>query len=370
MQPTHDRDYLKKALDIAIRLSVVGLMVLSAFRVFSPFLVTAVWAIIIAITADPVFRRITRVVGGRAKLACALFIIGSLAAVLVPAGLLGDSLLEATVGIVKKAEAGTLVIPAPTELVKTWPLVGERVHALWHGASMDLEGTIAKLQPQVQDLGQAIVSGVSDIGKALVQTLLAIVIAGLLMLNAEGGSRAARGIAGAIAGDGGSRIVDTGIGTIRSVVKGVVLVALIQGLLAAVGLVVAGVPGAGLWSLLVMIVAIVQLPPLLVLGPIAFWVFANHDSTALAVFFAVWSLLVSLSDGVLKPLLLGRGIPVPMLVILIGAIGGMLRSGLLGLFIGPVVLALFHQVFMAWVHGAGRDAQGEERTAPAPPTAR
>ena len=362
MHTSAERDYLKKALEIAVRLAVVGLMVLAAFRVFSPFLVTAVWAIIIAITADPLYRTLTRLVGGRAKLACALFITLSLGAVLVPAGLLGDSLLEATVGIVKKAEAGTLVIPAPTEQVKTWPVIGERVHALWYGASVDLEGTIAKLQPQVHDLGQSIVSGVSEIGKAFAQTLLALVIAGLLMLNAEGGSRSARAIAGAVAGDAGPRIIDTGIGTIRSVVKGVVLVALIQGLLAAVGLVVVGVPGAGLWSLLVMIVAIVQLPPLLVLAPVAFWVFANHDSTALAVFFAVWSLLVSISDGVLKPLLLGRGVPVPMLVILIGAIGGMMRSGLIGLFIGPVVLALFHQIFMAWVHGAGSRAGDQKPT--------
>ena len=352
MQPTSERHYLQKALDVAIRLTVVGIMVVAAYRVFSPFLVTVAWAIIIAVTADPFYRRITRVVGGRAKLACAAFVAVGMAAVLVPTLLLGGSLLDATVGIVKKAEAGSLVIPAPTEQVKTWPLIGERLHALWQGASVDLEGTLAKLQPQVNDLGHSIVAGVSNVGKALVQTLLAIVIAGLLMLNSAGGARTARSFALGLAGDAGPPIVDTGIGTIRSVVKGVVLVALAQGLLAAVGLVVAGVPGVGLWSLLVMVVAVVQLPPLLVLAPIAVWVFAHSDSTALAVFFAVWSLLVSVSDGLLKPLLLGRGVPVPMLVILIGAIGGMLRSGLLGLFIGPVVLALFHQLFTAWVREA------------------
>ena len=155
-----------------------------------------------------------------------------------------------------------------------------------------------------------------------------------------------------LAGDTGPAMVDMAIGTIRSVVKGVVLVAAIQGLLAAVGLVVAGVPGVGLWALLVMMLGVMQLPPILILGPIAVWVFANNDSTVIAVIFAVWSLFVSVSDGLFKPLLLGRGVPVPMLVILIGAIGGMLRSGLIGLFIGPVVLAIFHKLFMAWVHEA------------------
>ena len=170
------------------------------------------------------------------------------------------------------------------------------------------------------------------------------------MVKAEGGSRTARSVARRLAGDTGPPMVDMTIGTVRSVVKGVVLVAMIQGLLAAVGLVVAGVPGVGLWTVLVMMVGVMQLPPILVLGPIAVWVFANNDSTVIAVIFAVWSLFVSVSDGLLKPLLLGRGVPLPMLVILIGAIGGMLRSGLVGLFVGPVILAIFYQLFMNWVH--------------------
>ncbi len=362
MQTSAERDHLRKALDVAIRLAVVGIMVVAAYRVFSPFLLTVAWAFIIGVTANPAFRQIRRVVGGRARLACALFVTVGLAAVLVPALLLGDSLLDATVGLVKKAEAGTLVIPEPTAQVKQWPLVGDKVYALWHGAAVDFEGTIARLQPQVQDLGQKIVGEVSGVGKALVQTILAIIIAGLLMLNAEGVERLARSFARRVAGDAGPPIIDTGVGTIRSVVKGVVLVALVQGLLAAAGLLVAGVPGVGLWSLLVMVVAVIQLPPLLILGPIAVWVFANHDSTAIAVFFAVWSLLVSISDGLLKPLLLGRGVPVPMLVILVGAIGGMLRSGLVGLFIGPVVLALFHQLFTAWVREADHPDGGQKPT--------
>ena len=152
-----------------------------------------------------------------------------------------------------------------------------------------------------------------------------------------------------LAGDDGPAMVGMSVGTIRSVVKGVILVALIQSLLAAIGLTIASVPAAGLWSLLVLIVAIIQLPPILILGPIIPWVFANNDSTGIAVFFTIWSLVVSGSDGFLKPLLLGRGVKVPMLVILIGAIGGMLRAGVIGLFIGPVILAVAYELFIAWV---------------------
>ncbi len=352
MTPPVEKDYLRKALDIAIRLAVIALIVFGAYRIFSPFLMTVVWAIIIAITADPFYRRIKQVVGGRAKLACAVYIALTLAIIAVPTALLSSSLLEATVGLVKKAEAGTLVIPPPTDKVKDWPLIGDKVHALWQGASNDLKGTLEKLQPQVRNLGQSIVKGVSGIGVALLQTLFALIIAGALMLKSEGGSSTARSVARRLAGDAGPPMIDMAIGTVRSVVKGVVLVAMIQGLLAAVGLVVAGVPGVGLWTILVMIVGVMQLPPILILGPIAVWVFANNDNTVIAVVFAIWSLFVSVSDGLLKPLLLGRGVPLPMLVILIGAIGGMLRAGLVGLFVGPVILAVFYQLFMRWMHEA------------------
>ena len=157
-------------------------------------------------------------------------------------------------------------------------------------------------------------------------------------------------------------MMELAVGTIRSVVKGVILVALIQGLLAAIGMTIAGVPGVGLWALLVMVVAIVQLPPLIVIGPIIVWVFANNDSTAMAIFFAIWGTVVSVSDGFLKPLLLGRGVAVPMLVILIGAIGGMLQSGVIGLFIGPVVLAMSWELFMAWVREDDAPAESASET--------
>ena len=350
MPPSIERDYLQKAIDIAIRLAMIALIVFGAYRIFSPFLMTVVWAIVIAITADPFYRRIKKVVGGRAKLACAVYVVLVLAIIAVPTALLSNSLLDATVGVVKKAQAGTLEVPPPTEKVKDWPLVGDKVYSLWEGASTDLDGTLAKLQPQVRIFGQKIIAGVSAIGVSLLQTLFAIIIAGVLMVKSEGGSRTARSVASRLAGDTGPPMVDMTIGTVRSVVKGVVLVAMIQGLLAAVGLVVAGVPGVGLWTLLVMVVGVMQLPPILILGPIAIWVFANNDSTVIAIIFTIWSLFVSVSDGLLKPLLLGRGVPLPMLVILIGAIGGMLRAGVVGLFVGPVILAIFYQLFMAWVH--------------------
>jgi predicted PurR-regulated permease PerM len=207
---------------------------------------------------------------------------------------------------------------------------------------------------------------VSGIGAALVHTVLAIILAGILMATFEGRAQTVRAIALRLGGERGPAMLDLSVGTIRSVVKGVVLVALIQGLLAAGGLAIADVPGAGLWALLVTMLAVMQLPPLLVLGPIIPWVFANNDSSVVAIFFTVWSLIVSFSDPFLKMLLLGRGVGVPMPVILVGAIGGLLQSGMVGLFVGPVILAIFYQVFTAWVG----EAEARSAAKPEPDTAR
>jgi predicted PurR-regulated permease PerM len=355
-----EKDYLGKSLDVAIRLALIALVVASSLKIFGPFIPTLVWGGVVAIALYPIFLKLEGWVGGKKKLAGGLFIAITLALVLVPTFWLGDSLLDGTVRLVKQAADGTLNIPPPTEQAREWPVIGEKFYALWESAHNDLQTTIEKLQPQIGKFGRSVVASVSDLGKALILTLLSLVIAGLLMMSAEKMERASRVLARRIGGDSGPSMVETAVGTVRSVVKGVILVALIQGLLSAVGLTIAGVPAVGLWVVLVVVVAIIQLPPILILGPIAAWVFANNESSVIAVFFLIWSLVVSGSDGFLKPMLLGRGVQVPMLVILIGAIGGMLSGGVMGLFIGPVILAIAWELTMMWVDEEREDQSAAE----------
>jgi len=345
-----ERDYLGKALDIAIRLVVIGIIVLSAFKIFSPFLVTVVWGAIIAIALYPVFVKIKGFLGGRNRIAGTLFIILSLALIIVPTIMLTKSLIQGAGDIHDSMEAGTFTIPRPSEKVKDWPLIGDKTYAIWHSASVDLEGTAERLGPQLKDAAARVASGVAGLGATILQSIFALIIAGILMMTSGGGQKAAYMISKRLAGEeDGPAIVDISTGTIRSVVKGVLLVALTQSLLSALGMWVAGVPAVGLWALLVLVVAVIQLPPAIILLPIAIWVFSANDSTAISVGFLIWSLIISGSDGFLKPLFLGRGVAVPMLVILIGAIGGMLSAGVIGLFIGPVILAIAYQLFRVWI---------------------
>jgi predicted PurR-regulated permease PerM len=178
--------------------------------------------------------------------------------------------------------------------------------------------------------------------------VVSIVIAGVFLANADGANQAALTFFRRLAGERGANFVELAAATVRSVAQGILGVAIIQAVLGGLGCLVAGVPGAGLWALLILLLAVVQLPPLLILGPIIFYVFSS-SSTITAILFAIWSVLVSISDPFLKSLLLGRGVDVPMLIIFIGAIGGFITSGIIGLFVGAIVFTAGYKLFLRWL---------------------
>lgn len=228
-------------------------------------------------------------------------------------------------------------------------MIGEKLYKIWGLASSNLEAAIIHLAPQLKAFGKWLLTAVTGTGFGVLQFVFSLIIAGVFLANASAGYKVTRAIFTRLAGDQGGDFTDLAGATVRSVAQGVLGIAIIQGILAGIGLIAAGVPAAGLWALLVLVLAIVQLPPLLVLLPIIFYVFSTASAVT-AVLFMIWSILVSISDTFLKPLFLGRGVEIPMLIILIGAIGGMMTSGIIGLFVGAVVLALGYKLFMAWLY--------------------
>lgn len=346
---SNDQAFLNRGIDLAIRITVLAIIVVACYNIFSPFLMPVVWGAIIAVALYPLFLKLKAVLGGRNRLAGTLFIIVSLALILVPSWLLTESLIEGTVNLGQKLQEGTLEVPPPPEKVKTWPAIGERVYATWSAASVNLEAVLHKLSPQLKSIGNWLIATFTGFGAAIIQTIFALIIAGIFMMNSVGAGRLSRAIGRRLGGDKGEEMVVISGATIRSVVKGVLLVAITQSVLAGLGMYVAHVPMAGLWALLVLVVAVIQLPPILILAPIILYMFSVNDSTVTNVIFTIWCLIVSGSDAFLKPLFLGRGVDVPMIVILIGAIGGMIAAGVIGLFIGAVILAIGYKLFAAWV---------------------
>ena len=241
-------------------------------------------------------------------------------------------------------------MPPPNEAVREWPLVGEDIYRIWQEASQHLDRLLQRYHVEIRQTAAQLAGAVASIGGSVLQFVLSIIISGVLVANANGCYSVTRRIfARVIHAEQGQEYADLAKGTIRSVAQGVLCVAAIQAFLSAIGMIVMDVPAWGLWSAMILVLAIAQLPPILVLGFVSAYVFSVADTTP-AVIFLVYCLIISASDGFLKPMFLGRGMSTPMLVILLGAIGGMLLSGIIGLFVGAIVLALGYELFMKWLH--------------------
>ena len=350
----------------AVRLAILFLLLYYCFLIIAPFVPLVLWGAIIAVALYPLHIKFTAKLGNRGKLSATLLSLIALAVIMTPVVMLSDSLIEGVRTWTADFESGSVRVPPPAEGVRDWPMIGEKLYSAWQLASENLSEAAEQYAPQLEGLGNALASAAAGVGIGLLQMILSIVIAGIFLASADVSAAGTRAVVNRLVGARGPRLVALSEATVRSVAQGVLGVAIIQTLLAAVGLLAAGVPAAGVWAFLVLLLAIVQLPTILILGPIIVYVFSVADPLTASVF-AIWSVLVSVSDMVLKPLLLGRGLDVPMLVILIGAIGGMLLSGIVGLFVGAVILVLGYELVEFWV--TGDDAAVETTESATPPKA-
>ncbi len=347
-----NRALLHRVLEVGVRIGLVALLGLWCFQILRPFIQPIVWGIVIAVAVHPVYSGLERAMGGRSRSAAALLVLGTLLILIGPTVALTASLVETAANLAGGLHDGGLSIPPPPAFVSTWPIIGEPLHAFWAQANSNLEAALEQIAPQLKTIGMWLVSTGATTGIGIVKFVISILIAGVLLANGRRGASAVRSLATRLVGDRGGELTDLARATVQSVTRGILGVALIQSLLAGVGLLAAGVPAAGLWALLVLMLAVMQLPTLLVLGPSIAYVFST-SSVEIAVAFGIWATLVGLADNVLKPLLMGRGVDVPMLVLFMGAIGGFMLDGIIGLFTGAVVLALGYTLFTAWLEVGG-----------------
>lgn len=344
-----DNRFLANAMASFLQIGALLVLLVWCFEIVRPFISIVVWAIIIAVAVYPLHVSLAAKIGGREKTSAIIFVLIGLAIILVPTWILADSSFTALKTLGSGLQEGTVRIPPPNPDVASWPLIGERTHEIWSAAAANLEGTLNQFEDQLKALSQSVLGFTTGTLIGVFQFVFSTIIAGTLLMQAKGAYSVSRNIMVSLVGtQSGDKFTDLSILTIRSVVKGVLGVAVIQAVLSAVGLVLIGVPGAGLWAAAVLVLAIIQLPPLLIMAPIAIWVFSVAEPIPATIFF-VYALIVSSSDAFLKPMLLGRGVDTPMLVILIGAIGGAISAGIVGLFIGAVVLALGYELLVAWM---------------------
>jgi len=302
------------------------------------------WGIIIAISIYPLYQRLQKVFGNRKKAATFIITLSLLSIIIIPSYFFIDSAVTGVQGLSTKMENGSLGIPHPKESVKEWPVIGNATYDAWELSASKVKAAAEKFSPQIKEFAPKLLSTAAGFGSTILLFIISVIISGALLPQAEAAQKASRSIFNTLLGKHGEGFVELAVATIRSVVQGVLGVAVIQSFAGGIGIMLMGIPAAGLWALIILLLAIMQLPPILVLLPLGIYGFSIAGTTP-AVIFLIWGIIVSMSDAFLKPIFLGRGVDVPMLAILLGAIGGMMMSGIIGLFVGAVVLSITYKVF-------------------------
>ncbi len=335
-------------------LRIVSLLLILAwcFLIIRPFLIIVIWAILLAVALYPIYKWLVSKLGEhRKKFVTFTFTLIALLLFVIPAYFILENIFESISTIVDQVQNEGLQIPLPDVKIKSWPVIGEKLYDEWFALSNDIKQFSVAHKDALLEYGKDFISSVKGFLGTIITFIISFFVAMVLMFNAENGYRMCLGLFRKLLGEDGEEVALISRDSIRSVVKGILLVALIQAVLAFIGFKAIGIPGAEIFALLVLIAAIVQLPVIIVMVPPVVLAFSMAEPTY-AIIFMVYCILVGLADNVLKPILLGKGLKTPIIVILIGTIGGMLLHGIIGLFVGPVILAVAYQLYIYWMRTA------------------
>ena len=339
-------------IEIAIRLAVLALLLYWSFVLVQPFISIFIWSAVLAVALFPIFEWISFRLGGRHRLAAVLTTVLSLLVIIGPATWLAMGLVDSVRMISERLDPSILAIPSPPVSVKGWPLIGEPIYQFWELASTNLSAAFATIVPQLKPLGGRLLRIGADTGLGIVKFLIAVIVAGFLFSPAPALVAAVKRFSRRLNPTRGEELVDQAVATIRAVSRGVIGISVLQALLAGIGLMVAGIPQASLIAFAVLILGIIQVGPTIVIVPVIIWSWMSMETTS-ALLFTAYMVPVNLLDNLLRPIVMGRGLKTPVLVILIGVIGGTLAYGIAGLFLGPIVLAVIWELMVAWVQEHG-----------------
>jgi predicted PurR-regulated permease PerM len=354
MSETTQRDLIKSTLAIVL----IGALLAACFWILRPFLPALIWATMIVIATWPLLLIIQKKF--RSRRPAVMIMIGLLVLVFVipftlAVGTIAENAPQITAIGKELAHVG---IPAPPEWVEQIPLVGKSVSEYWQKASNTAPEELTKrLSPHIRNVGGWLVAQAGSFGMMFLHLLLTLVLSTILYMNGEDAARIMLRLAHRIAGERGETATNLAALSVRAVAQGVVVTALAQSILAGVGLATVGIPYSSLLTALIFMLTIAQIGPGPVLIPAIIWLFWS-GSTGWGSAMLVWSIFVMGMDGFLRPYLIRRNANLPLLLIFAGVIGGLISFGVIGLFIGPVLLAVSYTLMIAWIN----EEESEEAT--------
>lgn len=335
-------------IQLAIRLGLLAFLIYWTFVLVRPFVPILVWSIVLVVAFDPVFRLFSKLLGGRQRLAAAILTIINLGIVIGPATWLGLSALDGVRELAGNLGSGSLVVPSPPESINNWPLIGPQLYEFWKQASSNIRAALREMAPYLKPLAGVVLTLAGNAGVDALRFLLSVALAGFFFPYGSQLVEAGRSFLYRIVPEQSEHFLELAGATIRAVSQGVIGVAITQSLLAGIGFKLAGIPSAGLLAFAVLILAIVQVGAAIVLVPVIIWIWTDKDF-ATALLLTLFLSFVGILDNILKPLVMGRGLTTPTLVIFVGVMGGILAHGIVGLFIGPIILSLAWELTVAWI---------------------
>jgi predicted PurR-regulated permease PerM len=338
--------------DVAqILLSVLflALMIVACLWIVQPFILGFAWAATVVVATWPLLLRLQKLLFGRRGLAVLVMTLLLFLLFIIPIALLVNSLVDSSGPVIRAISSGDLTLPDLAWL-NGIPVVGAKLYSGWHGLlEMGGSALMAKVRPYIGTTTTWFVGQAAHIGRFMMHCTLMLLFSALLYWRGEQVALGVRHFATRLAGKRGDAAVLLAAQAVRAVALGVVVTALVQAVLGGIGLAISGVPYATVFTVVMLMTCLAQLGPLLVLVPCIIWLYWTGDTTWGTVLL-VWSCVVGTMDNVIRPILIRMGADLPLILILSGVIGGLIAFGMIGLFIGPVLLAVTWRLFSAWVH--------------------
>ena len=345
----------QSTIDNIIRIGLIALIIAWSIMIIAPFVGVLLWGIIIAVSAYPSFVWLVGKLGGRAGLAACIFVLLMLAFIIGPIGGSIPGFTDSVRDIAGRIQSGSLAIPDASVAVREWPVIGEQLFQVWQEAATNLTELLVRFQPQLRGASVSILSLIAAAGLAILQFVASVIVAGVILAHHKSAATLASQLVRRVVPESHERYVALAENTVRGVTMGVVGVAIIQSILAGIGFAMIGIPAAALWAFICLFLAVLQISIGVITIPIAIYVFSGHELIPSLLFIA-WNIPVLALDNVLKPIVMGRGVDAPMLVIFVGAIGGFISFGFLGLFFGAVVLVIAYDLIIAWLEEISTDS--------------
>jgi predicted PurR-regulated permease PerM len=343
-----ENNSVRRIAEISLRIALLFLLLYWCYNIIKPFLDILLWSVIFAVAIFPLYTGLYRRIGGRKKLAATIIIAIMLIIMILPGLIFAKSLYEGVAYLKTQYESAGNIIPEASESIKSWPFAGQFLYEKWNWISQNVGEALKEYSPQIKQALVGFFSSVAAAGGAFLKLIISIIIAGFLLIASDKAAILSQDVFTKLLGEKGPEFASMAERTIRTVIKGIVGVAFIQSILFGIGMIIAGVPLAGLWVILSLILGIIQIGIFPISIPVIIYVFATK-STFVAIIFLIWAGLVSPIDNILKPIFLGQGATVPMPVIFLGSIGGFIVSGLAGLFTGAIIFSVAYKLFQFWI---------------------